>query len=163
MNLYQTSELATLQNHIDAETGEIDIEAFNNANIALADKQKAVCAYIKNEDVKIGAIDEAIKQLMNRKSAMVKQRNNLHEDLLSNMQHHGITEITADDFTFSAKIKKNPAKLVIDDAGKIPTNLYIYPDAPPPKPDNAAIKALLKDGETVDGARLEQGLRLEIK
>ena len=53
--------------------------------------------------------------------------------------------------------------MVIDDAGKIPMELYIYPPAPEPYPDNALIKEKLKSGEAIEGAHLEQGERLDIK
>ena len=39
---------------------------------------------------------------------------------------------------------------------------FIWPP-PPPKPNKEAIKALLKAGQEVPGARLVQGVRVEIK
>jgi len=163
MNLYQANELARLESHIDHETGEIDIDSFNGAQIALRDKQLAVVAYLKNEIVNIDMLDNAIKELTSRKKAMQSRHDNLKEYLFVNMLHHKISEITASDFTFTAKIKKNPAKLIIDDAGLIPKDLYFYPVAPEPYPYNAKIKDLLKSGKNVDGARLQQDERLEIK
>ncbi len=163
MNLYRTNELAKLEAHIDHETGEIDIDGFNRSQIALQDKQLAVVAYLKNETVRIDMLDGAIKDLKARKDAMQSRHDGLKNYLLVNMQANGISEITAQDMTFSAKIKKNPPKLVIDDAGKIPSDLYKYPEAPPPTPDNALIKAKLQAGEFVDGAHIEQGERVEIK
>jgi len=163
MNLYQTNELARLEAHIDHETGEIDIDSFNRAKIALADKQLAVCAYLKNETGNIDLIDSAIKELTARKKAMQARYDSLKDYLLVNMQANGIKEITAPNFTFSAKIKLNPPKLVIDDAGIIPMELYIYPEAPAPYPDNAAIKAKLLAGENIDGAHIVQAERVDIK
>ena len=163
MNLYEATQLATLEQYVDVETGEIDIESFNNAQIALKDKQLAVVAYLKNESVRIDMLDNAIKQLQARKKAMQNAHEGLKNYLLINMQANRISEISALDMTFSAKIKKNPPKLIIDDAGLIPGELYIYPEAPPPYPDNELIKAKLKAGEEINGAHLEQGIRLDIK
>ncbi len=162
MNLYQANELARLENHIDHETGEVDIASFESSQIALKDKQLAVCAWLKNESVRIDMLEVAIKDLQARKKAMQSRHDGLKEYLHTNMRLNHISEISALDMTFTAKIKKNPAKLIIDDAGKIPTNLYIYQEAPPPHPDNAKIKDMLKAGEVVEGAHLEQGERLEI-
>lgn len=162
MNLYQTSELARLENHIDHETGEIDIVAFESSQVALHEKQLAVCAWLKNESVRIDMLDAAIKELQERKKAMQSRHEGLKNYLYTNMKHHNISEISALDSTFTAKIKKNPAKLIIDDAGKLPSDLYVYPEAPPPHPDNAKIKDLLKSGELIEGAHLEQGERIEI-
>ncbi len=162
MNLYQTNELARLESHID-EDGVIDIDSFNRSQIALQEKQLAVVCYLKNEVSNIELLDNAIKELTARKKAMQSRHDSLKDYLLVNMKANNITEITAANFTFSAKIKKNPPKLIIDDAGKIPTELYIYPVAPAPTPDNAAIKAKLVAGEIIEGARLEQGERVDIK
>lgn len=161
--LYQTTELAKLENYIDTDTGEIDIQAFNDAQIALKEKQLAVVAWLKNNDANIELLDGAIKKLQERKKIMQKRYESLKDYLFCNMKAHGISEINANDMTFTAKIKKNPPKLVIDDAGAIPTELYVYPPAPAPYPDNEAIKAKLKAGEVVEGAHLEQGERLDIK
>jgi len=163
MNLYQATELARLEAHIDHETGEIDIDSFNRSQIALKDKQIAVVAYLKNETLNIDMLDSAIKELNARKKAMQARFDSLKEYLLINMQANGISEITAPNFTFTAKIKKNPHKLIIEDAGKIPSELYVYPDAPPPYPDNAKIKELLKSGAEIEGAYLQQDERVEIK
>lgn len=162
MNLFQTTELARLESHID-EDGVIDIEAFESAQIALKDKQLAVVAWLKNNDGNLALLDGAIKELQARKKALETRHNALKDYLYSNMKATGISEITADNLSFSAKIKLNPPKLIIDDAGKIPSDMYIYPEAPAPYPDNAMIKDALKRGEVIEGARLEQGERVEIK
>lgn len=163
MNLYMTSQLANFENFIDTDTGEIDIVSYDIAKIALKDKQLAVVCYLKNEVVSINMLDNAIKELTARKNSMQARHDGLKDYLLINMQAHGISEIRAQDSTFSAKIKKNPPKLVIDDAGEIPCELYIYPEAPAPYPNNAAIKAKLLAGEIVAGAHIEQAERVEIK
>ena len=163
MNLYKSNELARLENFVDTDTGEIDIESFNDAKVALAEKQLAVVAYLKNENTRIDMLDNAIKELQARKKHMQTRHDWLKQYLLVNMQENGISEINALDSTFSAKIKTNPPKLIIDDAGKIPADLYVYPVAPEPYPDNELIKAKLKAGEVIEGARLEQGKRVDIK
>ena len=162
-SLYQISQLATFENYIDTDTGEVDIDNYNRAQIDFHEKQLAVVCYLKNETGRIDLLDNAIRELIARKKAMQTRYDGLKEYLLVNMQAHAISEISAQDSTFSARIKKNPPKLVIDDAGQLPSELYIYPETPPPNPDNAAIKAKLLAGEVINGARLESGYRLEIK
>ena len=163
MNLYHTNQLAQLSNFIDQDTGEIDMVAFDAMQVSLREKQIAVIAYLKNKEVSLNMLDDAIKQLQARKKSEQNRLDNLTKYLYDNMKANGITEIESQDLVFSAKIKKNPHKLIIDDAGKIPCDLYIYHDAPPPSPDNAKIKELLKAGQHIDGCRLEQGERLELK
>lgn len=163
MNLYQTNQLAKLESHIDHETGEIDIDGFNQSQIALQDKQLAVVAYLKNETVRIDMLESAIKDLKARKDAMQSRHDGLKNYLLVNMQANGISEITASDLTFSAKIKKNPPKLVIQDATLIPREYFVQPPAPPPTIDNARLKDDLKNGIEVLGAVIEQAERVDIK
>ena len=163
MNLYKSNELARLENFVDTDTGEIDIASFNDAKIALQEKQLAVVAYLKNEGTRIDMLDNAIKELQARKKHMQTRHDWLKQYLLVNMQENGISEISALDSTFSAKIKTNPPKLIIDDAGMIPSDLYVYPDAPPPHPNNELIKEKLKAGELIEGAHLEQAKRVDIK
>jgi Siphovirus Gp157 len=62
--------------------------------------------------------------------------------------------------TSSISVRKNPAKLVIDDAMEIPWEYMTLPEPPPAEPDNAAIKAALKNGVEVSGARLVQTSRM---
>lgn len=163
MNLYQHTHLAQLQQHVDFETGLIDIDSFNRANIALADKQQAVVAYLKNEDANIAMLDDAIKQLQARKKVMQNRHDSLKDYLIVNMQANSITEITANDFTFSAKLVTNPPKIVIDNAEAVPGEFYIQPPLPPKVIDNAAIKAVLLKGVEIDGAHVERGISLRIK
>lgn len=163
MNLYQHTQLATLQNYVDAETGEVDIEGFNNAQIALQDKQLAVVAYLKNESLRIDMLDNAIKDLQARKKAMQNAHEGLKNYLLVNMQANGISEIAAQDMTFVAKIKKNPPSVIIDNVDLLDAKFMVTPPAPPPQPDKTAIKLAIQSGEIVEGAHIEQHERVEIK
>ena len=163
MNLYQTSQLATFENYIDIETGEVDIDSYNRSQLALKDKQLGVVCYLKNEVARIDMLEKAIEDLTRRKKSMQSRYDSLKEYLLVNMQAHSISEISAQDSLFSAKIKNNPPKLVIDNAGLIPSELYIYPQAPAPYPDNAAIKAKLLAGEVIEGAHIERAQRVYIE
>ena len=162
MNLYTATHLARVENYID-EDGVVSLEEWNDSQLVLADKQRAVVAWLKNGLASIDMLDNAIKELTARKKAMQTRHDNMKDYLLVNMQANGITEINAENFTFSAKIKKNPPKLVITDAGKIPSNMYIYPDAPAPYVDNFTVKEALKAGQIIDGAYLSQDERVEIK
>lgn len=60
-------------------------------------------------------------------------------------------------------IKATPAAVVIDDEKLIRGDLMVWPTPPPPRPDKRAIAEAIKAGETVAGAHLESGTRMEIK
>ena len=162
MNLYQTHQLAQFESHIDHETGEVDLVAFEASQIALVEKQRAVTAWLKNNDASIGMLDNAIKQLQDRKKAMQTRQDSLTKYLYDNMKANGISEINAIDSTFTAKIKANPPSVLIDDATKIPKKFMTKPVAPAPAPDKNLIKASIKEGKAVPGCKLASGERLEI-
>ena len=162
MNLYQATHLARVENYID-EDGVVSLEEWNDSKVVLADKQRAVVAWLKNSSLSIDMIHNVIKEITAREKTMQTRYDNMKNSLLVNMQTNGITEINAENFTFSAKIKKNPPKLVIISPGLIPSSMYIYPEAPAPYPNNAAIKDALKAGLVIEGVYLQQDERVEIK
>jgi hypothetical protein len=163
MNLYQTNELARLESHIDHETGEIDIDSFNRSQIALQDKQLAVVAYLKNEDANIKLLDGAITELTARKKAMQNRHDSLKDYLLVNMQANGITEISAPNFTFTAKLQNNPVSVVIDDESLISDSYKIMPPPPSLQISKTLIKEAIQAGEVVPGAHIESKQRVVIK
>lgn len=163
MNLYQTTQLAQLQNYIDQETGEIDIDSFNRSQVALADKQIAVVCYLKNEVANIDMLNNAIKELQARSKAMQARHDSLKDYLLVNMQANGITEISAPNFTFTAKLQHNPISVVIDDESMIEDCYKTMPPVPVAQVSKTLIKEAIQGGDVVLGAHLESKMRVVIK
>jgi hypothetical protein len=139
----------TLADTIEGLSGELEVKATN------------VAMFIRNLESTADQIKLAEAAMAARRKILENKAESIKNYLLKNMQLTGISKIESPYFALT--IKKNPPKLVIDDAGQIPTEMYIYPPAPPPHPDNAKIKEALKNGEVIAGAHLEQGERLEIK
>lgn len=120
------------------------------------------CAmFIRNLEATADAIREAEGQMAVRRKAIASRADHVRGYLLSNMERCGISKIESPHL--SLIVKKNPPSVVIDAPGQIPSDLYIYPDAPAPYPDKKAISERLKAGEIVTGAHLQSGVRLEIK
>lgn len=117
--------------------------------------------FIRNLEASAEQIKLAEKQMSERRKAIENKAEHIKQYLFDNMKRCGLSKIECEYFALT--IKKNPPKLVIDDAGAIPSELYIYPPAPDPYPDNATIKSKLLAGEVVEGCHVEQGERLEIK
>ena|SRR3989337_1035909 len=97
-----------------------------------------------------------------RRKSVEKREAYLVNYLLSNLERCKINRPIESPY-FKISIKQNPASVVIDNAGRIPCNLYRYPEAPPPEPDKKAIKTAIESGQDVAGAHLESTNRLEIK
>lgn len=162
MNLYQTNELARLEEHIDPDTGEIDIASYDQAQIALADKQMAVVAYIKNSELTEGMLDVAIKDLTAKKKAITARNASLKVYLSANMKEHGISFIKAIDGTFQATLYTDrDESVVLLEGATFPPELCNQPN--PPEPSKTLIKAAINAGQAIAGAMIVRNDRLTIK
>jgi hypothetical protein len=162
ITLYKANELARLESHIDPDTGEIDVTAYDAAQITLADKQMAVVAYIKNSELTEGMLDSAIKELTDKKKAITARNASLKAYLSANMKEHGITSIKANDATFQATLYTDrDESVVLLDGATFPPELCNAPK--PPEPSKTLIKAAINAGQAVAGAVIVRNDRLTIK
>jgi Siphovirus Gp157 len=162
MSLYKANELARLESHIDQDTGEIDVNSYDMAQIALADKQLAVVAYIKNSEATESMLDAAIKDLTSKKKAITARNVSLKAYLASNMKEHGITSIKANDGTFEAKLYLDrDESVVLLDGETFPPELCNAPK--PPEPSKTLIKAAITAGQAIAGAMIVRNDRLTIR
>lgn len=139
----------TIKDTLEGLAGDLEVKAVN------------VAMFIRNVEVTADAIKQAETEMANRRKALEKKVDALKQYLKENMQACGISKIESPYFALT--IKKNPPAVIIDNAGIIPSELYVYPEAPAPYPDKKAIAEELKAGYEVSGAHLEQVERLEIK
>lgn len=103
ISLYQANELASLELYVD-DDGVVDMEGWEAAKVVVAEKQRAVCAFIKNQGAGVSMLDAAIASLVEKKRVIEAQQERLKAYLLENMKEHGVKEIKALDGTFSATI-----------------------------------------------------------
>lgn len=126
--------------------GEIEVKGLN------------VAAHFQNLEAESAAIKNAIELMTKRKKAIDNKVVRMKSYLLSHMQDCGITEISCPEFC--VKVKKNPPSVVIYDEDALP------PDYKKVKTteswDKTAIKADIKSGLEIEGAKLEQGSSLKI-
>lgn len=162
MNLYKATELARLESHIDPDTGEIDIQAFDNAQIALVAKQQAVVAYVRNLDAKSGMLKDALKELANKAKALQAQRDRLAEYLMENMKQANVSKIEAVDGTFTATLYPERDESVVIEEGAVFAP-ELCNDPKPPEPSKTKIKAAILAGQAVAGAMIVRSDRLTIK
>lgn len=164
LTLYSAAEeLTPLLDQIDPETGEMS-EELGAALAKFEGKSKAVVAYILNQDATADAIDEAIKKLEARAVSLRKRADHLRAYLRDNMKRCGISQISADDGTFTAKLYvERDASVEVFDAKQLPPAYLRQPKVPEPAPDKTGIKKALESGLDVPGARIVKKDRLEIK
>lgn len=165
MTLYQLtgSYLQLVQklseSDLDAQTVADTIEA-SGITDEIAVKAQGLEMVARNLEQHNPAIDAEIERL----SALKKQRANtakgLRDYLKSQMQAMQITKIECP--FFKVALQNNPPSVDLYDAGMVPVEFMVYPEAPPAHPDKKKIAAAIKSGREVPGARLNQGQRLAI-
>lgn len=134
---------------IEAESYPLEIKA---QNVAYA---------IKTLDANAAAIESAAKSMIARAKTMRDRANHVREYLKTCMEVAGVKKIECPHFDLS--IRKNPESVDIYEPGLIPAEFMRAPEPPPPLPDKSAIKDAIKSGKEINGAKLVQGTRLEIK
>ena len=131
---------------LEAIGGEIELKAENSAVI------------MQELNAEAAKIDAEINRLTARKNALKTNVEAIKQRVYNAMK--AVDKPKFKTTLFSFKIAKNPVKLVIDDAEKIPKK-YLIPQ--PAKVDNAALKEELKAGKKCKYAHLEQTESLRIK
>ena len=108
------------------------------------------------------AIDAEIARLQALKQHRMKVAAGLRGYLLDNMQRMQIERIDCP--MFSISIRKNPPAVEIFDQLSLPAQFMVVPEPKPPvaAPDKKAIAAAIKAGQDVPGAKLVQGVRLNV-
>lgn len=138
-----------VQDTLEALKGEVEVKATN------------VAAFVRNLEALAEQIRQAEAQMAARRKAIESRAERVRQYLLANMQACGITKIECPWFVVA--IRKNPPAVEIIDEAQLPERFLVSPPPPPPKPDKRAILEALKAGEEVPGARLTQGVRVEIR
>ena len=77
------------------------------------------------------------------------------------MQTCGISKVESPLFKIS--LQNNPPSVDIYEPGLIDSEYMRQPETPPPVPDKTALKAALKAGIEVQGAKLVQSQRLVVR
>jgi len=160
MKLYEVatqyrSALAALEDtDIPAEAIADTLEALQGD---LEVKAMSVAAYFENLTAEVAAMKSAEKRIADRRKALESKIDRGREYLKSNMEACGITEIKGPELLL--RIRKNPPSVFIDNESELPEACFRIKR----EPDKTKIKAMLDSGEIINGARLEQSTRLEVK
>jgi hypothetical protein len=162
ISLYQANELASLELFVD-DDGVVDMEGWENAKMVVADKQRAVCAFIKNQSAGVSMLETAIASLLEKKRVIEAQQERLKAYLLENMKEHGVKEIKALDGTFSATISylRDSELVWTCETADIPMDFKTIKTVATPS-KTLAKEAILR-GEPVSCAVLTHKDRLTIK
>lgn len=163
LSLYQISD-EYLKAFLEMADSDLPDEVINDTlegmEGEIVDKGKNVIAFILNLEAEADAMRSAEKRIAERRQSIQKKVERFKEYLRFNMERTGITEITANDGSFKAKLYPNrDESVVIDDESKLSDNLMRIKK----EPDKTAIKVAIKEFGIIEGAHIERKSRLEIK
>jgi hypothetical protein len=166
LSLYKIADTISdlLDNGID-EDGVMS-EELGAALGQFEDKGQAVTAYILNCDANAAMIRVASCAMAKRAEPLEKRAMRLRQYLAENMKRTGITQISASDGSFEAKLLlERDVSVDVFDSDQLPADYWRTPEPKPPvaAPDKKLIAAAIKDGFTVPGARIVKADRLVLK
>ena len=127
----------------------------------LQEKATSVGQVIRNLESLAQQIEQAERQMRERRKALESRADWLRGYLLANMERTGITVIESPWFRLS--VRANPPSVTVVDEAAIPEQFWKHPAPPPPVIDRKAIADAIKAGQDVPGARLDRNNRVEVK
>lgn len=147
-------------NQIDMETGEI-VESYTESRELFQNKATACVAYAKEEAATIASARAMMKAMDAKIESREKRLERFEAYLADCMKATGITEVKHDLGLFAAKLYiERDESVEIEPDAEFPAALCNDPK--PPTPSKTKIKAAIKAGEAVAGARIVRKDRLSI-
>ena len=147
-------------NQIDPDTGEI-IESYTENRALFEHKAVACVAYAKEESANLDAAKAMIKDMQAKIDAREKHLERFKAYIANCMKATGITEVKHDLGLFSAKLYLDRDESVELEEGAI-FPAALCNDPKPPAPSKTKIKAAIKAGEAIAGARIVRRDRLTL-
>jgi hypothetical protein len=155
------AEFAATLDQIDPETGELPPE-YGAARELVERKGAAVAAYIAQREMEADAIEARLKEISKRVKSMRNRAAHLRAYMADCMRTAGITEIAVEDKLLTVKLYPGRDESVdVYDESLLPESLMRVKVVR--EPDKTGIKAAIKSGQDVQGARVVKRDRLVIE
>lgn len=116
------------------------------------EKAQALVTVVRNMDSDVDALDDEIKRLQARKTAIKNRQDSMRDYLRENMERTGIKKISCPLFTINCVAGREIT--VINDEDNIPDDYMVVKTEI--RPDKAAITKALKDGVEIPGVTLDR-------
>ena len=153
-------QVRALVNDVDDSTGEMS-ETYTQSRELFQNKAVACVAYAKEEAATLASAKAMLKDMAAKVEAREKRLERFEAYLADCMKATGILEVKHDLGLFAAKLyPERDESVEIDEGATFPPELCNAPK--PPTPSKTAIKAAIKKGEAVAGARIVRKDRLAI-
>lgn len=136
-----------------AEEGELPEDVIRDTLESLegeiTDKLKDYAAVIKNLQSDVEGMKKVERTIADRRKMIENRIDQMRQVMDETMQANELEEI--DDWRFKIGYRKNPPAAEIVDEDELPDYLFVPQN---PTVDKRTLLQLLKDGETIPGARL---------
>jgi hypothetical protein len=153
-------EVREAVNQIDSETGEL-LESYTESRELFQSKAIACVAYAKEEAATLASANGMVKDMLAKIEAREKRLERFEAYLADCMKATGITEVKHELGLFAAKLYlERDESVEIDADAEFPASLCNDPK--PPTPSKSKIRAAIKAGEAVAGARIVRKDRMTI-
>lgn len=147
-------------NQIDPDTGEL-VESYTESRELFQNKAVACVAYAKEEAATLASAKAMLKDMAAKVEAREKRLERFEAYLADCMKATGILEVKHDLGLFAAKLYlERDESVELEPDAEFPAALCNDPK--PPTPSKTKIKAAIKAGEAVAGARIVRKDRLTI-
>lgn len=147
-------------NQIDQETGEV-VESYAESRELFQNKAIACVAYAKEEAATLASAKAMLKDMLAKVEAREQRLDRFEAYLADCMKATGITEVKHELGLFGAKLYLERDEAVeLEPDAEFPPELCNDPK--PPTPSKTKIKAAIKRGEAIAGARIVRKDRLSI-
>lgn len=147
-------------NKVDPDTGEL-LETYTESRELFQNKAVACVAYAKEEAATLESAKAMVKDMMSKIEAREKRLDRFKDYLADCMKATGITEVKHELGLFAAKLYlERDESVELEPDAEFPAALCNDPK--PPTPSKTKIKAAIKAGEAVAGARIVRKDRLTI-
>lgn len=147
-------------NQIDSETGEL-LESYTESRELFQNKAIACVAYAKEEAATLASAKAMLKDMQAKVEAREKRLDRFETYLADCMKATGITEVKHELGLFGAKLYlERDESVELEPDAEFPAELCNDPK--PPTPSRTKIKAAIKAGQPIAGARIVRKDRLSI-
>lgn len=168
MNLYElTTEYEKIQEMLEAEAEENDglisdelLEALTAASDDIDHKVEACAKVVKNLEAERDAVDAEMARLDARSTSLDKNIDRLKNAVITAMERSGKAKIKTALFTV---YPRESVSVKIDNEVLLPRDLCAKEVVTVYNPDKKAIRKVIEEGGTVEGARLISKKSLQIR
>lgn len=168
MNLYElTAEYAKIQEMLETEAEENDglvsdelLEALTAASDDIDRKVEACAKVVRNLEAERDAVDAEKARLKARSESLDKNIDRLKNAVLTAMERAGKEKVKTALFTV---YPRESVSVKVDNEVLLPRDLCAKEVVTVYKPDKKAIRKVIEEGGTVEGARLEKNVSLQIR